>query len=82
MLRRKAYAFESASPRICAWKYRGSADFEDNANHRSMKHGFRVALLFLLCLTAAQAGASSVLNRGNGSEPKSLDPAFVDTAAE
>src|SRR5262249_52035424 len=30
----------------------------------------------------APAQAATVLNRGNGSEPKSLDPAFVNTVAE
>ena len=43
----------------------------------------RVALsVILLSATLASAQALTVLNRGNGSEPKSLDPAFVDTAAE
>lgn len=37
--------------------------------------------LLALCLCTS-AGAAAVLNRGNGSEPKSLDPAFVDTVAE
>ena len=46
-----------------------------------MRTALRVAFL-LFCLTAASAQATAVLNRGNGSEPKSLDPAFVDTAAE
>jgi len=34
------------------------------------------------CLLAASAHALSVLNRGNGGEPRSLDPAFVGTVAE
>jgi oligopeptide transport system substrate-binding protein len=46
-----------------------------------MAPALRVAILFVL-LAVAPAGAQTVLNRGNGSEPKSLDPAFVDTAAE
>ena len=33
-------------------------------------------------MSFASAHALTVLNRGNGSEPKSLDPAFVDTVAE
>lgn len=45
-----------------------------------MKWLLRVAIFAALFVTAARA--QSVLNRGNGSEPKSLDPAFVDTAAE
>jgi len=40
----------------------------------------RVAVATLLLATSAHA--LTVLNRGNGSEPKSLDPAFVDTVAE
>src|ERR1700744_2966282 len=42
---------------------------------------FRVALAALL-LFSVPTYAATVLNRGNGSEPKSLDPAFVDTVAE
>src|SRR5579862_5693483 len=34
------------------------------------------------CLLAASAQALSVLNRGNGGEPRSLDPAFAGTVAE
>ncbi len=37
--------------------------------------------LLALCICAS-AQAETVLNRGNGSEPKSLDPAFVNTVAE
>jgi oligopeptide transport system substrate-binding protein len=40
----------------------------------------RIALLALCVCASAQA--ETVLNRGNGSEPKSLDPAFVNTVAE
>lgn len=40
---------------------------------------FRFALVLLIALPAE---AATVLNRGNGSEPKSLDPAFVNTVAE
>ncbi|HTT99104.1 MAG TPA: peptide ABC transporter substrate-binding protein [Rhizomicrobium sp.] len=43
----------------------------------------RVALsTFVLLVTATSAHALAVLNRGNGSEAKSLDPAFVNTVAE
>jgi oligopeptide transport system substrate-binding protein len=42
----------------------------------------RLAILALLLIAALPAHALSVLNRGNGGEPKSLDPAFVDTVAE
>ena len=43
----------------------------------------RFAISAIFASTAAfSASALTVLNRGNGSEPKSLDPAFVDTAAE
>ncbi len=38
-----------------------------------------VPLLLALCVSAQ---AATVLNRGNGSEPKSLDPHFVNTVAE
>ncbi len=41
----------------------------------------RLALAFLL-LAAVPASAASVLNRGNGAEPESLDPAFAGSAAE
>src|ERR1700709_2005565 len=41
----------------------------------------RVALATLFFL-ATSAHALTVLNRGKGREPKSLDPAFVDTVAE
>jgi len=47
-----------------------------NAPHRA------ALSVILLSATLASAQALTVLNRGNGSEPKSLDPAFVDTAAE
>lgn len=40
----------------------------------------RTVALFLALCTSAHA--LSVLNRGNGSEPKSLDPAFVNTVSE
>lgn len=46
-----------------------------------MLHPFRLALILLL-IAALPAHALTVLNRGNGGEPKSLDPAFVDTVAE
>jgi oligopeptide transport system substrate-binding protein len=36
----------------------------------------------LLLLAASSAQAESVLNRGNGAEPDSLDPAFAGTAME
>jgi oligopeptide transport system substrate-binding protein len=41
---------------------------------------FRAGLILLL--TLVPAAAASVLNRGNGSEIKTLDPQFVDTVAE
>src|SRR5437868_11638724 len=44
-------------------------------------HLRRVASTLLL-LAATSAHAFTVLNRGNGSEAKSLDPAFVNTVAE
>ncbi len=46
-----------------------------------MTFRFRVALTIALLFTTS-AHALTVLNRGNGSEPKSLDPAFVNTVAE
>lgn len=46
-----------------------------------IRHRLTFSTLFLV-LTLASAHALTVLNRGNGSEPKSLDPAFVDTVAE
>lgn len=39
-------------------------------------------LALLLLLAASGAHAQAVLNRGNGAEPDSLDPAFASTAAE
>lgn len=39
-------------------------------------------LLFVLLLLALPAQAQTVLNRGNGSEPDSLDPAFAGAQAE
>jgi oligopeptide transport system substrate-binding protein len=42
----------------------------------------KAALLGLLLLTAPAAQAATVLNRGNGSEPESLDPAFAGDTAE
>src|SRR6202795_233046 len=41
----------------------------------------RLALALLL-LAASPANAETVLNRGNGAEPESLDPAFAGSAAE
>jgi len=41
-----------------------------------------VHVLPLLALGAAPASALSVLNRGNGAEPKSLDPHFIDGISE
>jgi len=41
----------------------------------------RLALAFLL-LASLPAQAASVLNRGGGAEPESLDPAFAGSAAE
>ena len=41
----------------------------------------RLALAFLL-LAAIPARAESVLNRGNGAEPESLDPAFAGSSME
>ena len=38
--------------------------------------------LALLLLAALPAQAETILNRGNGAEPDSLDPAFAGTAAE
>ena len=46
-----------------------------------MLRPFRLTLALLL-IAALPAHALTVLNRGNGGEPKSLDPAFVDTVAE
>ncbi|HVU19380.1 MAG TPA: peptide ABC transporter substrate-binding protein [Rhizomicrobium sp.] len=43
---------------------------------------YRFVLLLLFCIASLPAQALMVLNRGNGSEPKSLDPAFVNTVAE
>lgn len=40
----------------------------------------RIAIALLCALSSARA--ETVLNRGNGGEPKSLDPAFVGTVAE
>jgi oligopeptide transport system substrate-binding protein len=40
------------------------------------------ALLALLLLVALPARAETVLNRGNGSEPETLDPAFATSQAE
>ena len=39
-------------------------------------------LALLLLLAATGARAETVLNRGNGAEPDTLDPAFANTAAE
>jgi oligopeptide transport system substrate-binding protein len=41
----------------------------------------RLALAFLL-LSLLPAGAQTVLNRGNGAEPESLDPAFTGSIVE
>ena len=40
------------------------------------------ALLALFLSAALPAQAQTVLNRGNGSEPDSLDPAFATSQAE
>jgi oligopeptide transport system substrate-binding protein len=42
----------------------------------------RAWLALLLLLAASSAQAETVLNRGNGAEPDSLDPAFASTTAE
>ncbi|HVW73803.1 MAG TPA: peptide ABC transporter substrate-binding protein [Rhizomicrobium sp.] len=42
----------------------------------------RLFPLLLLLLAATGARAETVLNRGNGAEPDSLDPAFASSAAE
>ncbi|HEX4027474.1 MAG TPA: peptide ABC transporter substrate-binding protein [Rhizomicrobium sp.] len=42
----------------------------------------RLALALLLLLAATGAQGQAVLNRGNGAEPDSLDPAFATTAME
>lgn len=42
----------------------------------------RVLLALLLLLAATGARADTVLNRGNGAEPDSLDPAFAGTVME
>jgi oligopeptide transport system substrate-binding protein len=42
----------------------------------------RVLAALLLLLAANGAQAESILNRGNGAEPDSLDPAFAGTAME
>ena len=39
-------------------------------------------LLALLLFAASPAGAETVLNRGNGAEPESLDPAFAGSTME
>lgn len=42
----------------------------------------KAALLALMLAAASAAHAQTVLNRGNGAEPESLDPAFAGGAAE
>jgi len=42
----------------------------------------KAALLALILLAAPAAQAGTVLNRGNGAEPESLDPAFAGGSAE
>lgn len=52
-------------------------------SHRlTVNTGVLVALALVVGLFTTSASALMVLNRGNGAEPKSLDPDFVDLIAE
>ncbi len=47
-----------------------------------MKRTFLIGAVLAAVLAAADANAAMVLDRGNGAEPKSLDPHFIDLIPE